>query len=109
MAIAKTESGFNSRATNVNKNGTKDIGLMQINSAHLETLAKYNITEQVLYDNPCANVNVGAWILAKSIAHHGNNWRAVGSYNTGIKGAESKRAIYANKVEKNLKKITHGN
>lgn len=109
MAIAKTESGFNSNATNINKNGTKDIGLMQINSAHLGELSKYGITERMLYDNPCANVNIGAWILARSIAYHGNNWRAVGSYNTGIKGAESKRAVYANKVAQNLKKITNGN
>ena len=34
LAIAKAESGLNPLATNKNKNGTRDTGLMQINSIH---------------------------------------------------------------------------
>lgn len=34
IAVAKAESGLNSMATNRNKNGTRDIGLMMINSVH---------------------------------------------------------------------------
>ncbi len=32
--------------TNKNTNGSEDIGLMQINSAHLPRLAKFGITRQ---------------------------------------------------------------
>lgn len=103
LAIAKTESNMHSLATNMNSNGTKDIGLMQINSSHLPELLAYGITEKTLYNDPCTNVQVGAWILAKSIAVHGNTWRAVGSYNTGVKGSEAKRQIYVRRVAKNLK------
>lgn len=105
LAIAKTESGMKSLATNTNnKNGTKDMGLMQINSVHLPALSHYGITEKTLYNDPCTNVQVGAWILAKSIAAHGNTWRAVGSYNTGVKGSEKNREIYVRRVIKNLNK-----
>ena len=47
-AIAKVESGLNPTARNVNSDGSRDIGLMQINSRHLPTLAQYGITEQHL-------------------------------------------------------------
>lgn len=40
MSIAYVESGFDSHATNVNKNGSYDTGLMQINSIWLSTLRK---------------------------------------------------------------------
>jgi len=40
-AIIKTESGFNPKAINKNKNGSYDLGLMQINSSWLPTLSKY--------------------------------------------------------------------
>ena len=34
VAIAKAESGLNPKATNVNRNGSSDIGLFQVNSIH---------------------------------------------------------------------------
>lgn len=40
-AIAKTESNFKANAVRQNKNGTRDIGVMQINSLWLPELAKY--------------------------------------------------------------------
>lgn len=82
LAIAKTESGLNWRALNRNRDGTYDIGVMQINSRHLPRLARYGITLDKLW-HPCTNVSVGAYILHEFIAQHGLNWMAVAAYNTG--------------------------
>jgi len=80
-AIARTESGLNPTAIGSNTNGTRDIGLMQINSAWLPTLSRYGITERDLFE-PCTSIHVGAWILAGNIQRLGYTWDAVGAYNT---------------------------
>lgn len=98
-AIAKTESGLNPRAINrSNKNGSYDIGLMQINSAWLPTLRKYGVDEQQLYD-ACTSIQVGAWILSQNMKRLGENWNAVGAYNA--KSPEL-RVKYALKVYRNI-------
>jgi hypothetical protein len=51
-AIARTESGLNPQAVGRNGNGSRDIGLMQINSAWLPTLASHGIGERDLYSSP---------------------------------------------------------
>ena len=38
-SIARVESGFNYKAVNKNRNGSRDLGLMQINSAWIDTLS----------------------------------------------------------------------
>jgi soluble lytic murein transglycosylase-like protein len=97
-AIATVESNNNPNAIGINTNGSKDYGLMQINSQHFPILARFNITEQNIME-PCLNVKLGAWILAKSVQRHGATWRAVGAYNAGG-GAnrEAQRQTYAHKV-----------
>lgn len=99
-AILMVESGGNCSAIGpTNSNGTRDIGCMQINSAWLPLLqTKFGITEADLMD-PCTNVHVGAWILAKNVRTHGLTWRAVGAYNATT---ESKRIAYSWKVRKHL-------
>lgn len=82
MSIAYVESGFDSNATNVNKNGSYDTGLMQINSIWFSTLKKKGIPISAL-KNPCASAYIGAWILADNIKRYGYNWRAIGAYNSG--------------------------
>lgn len=94
-SIAKVESNFNPRAVNrSNKNGSYDIGVMQINSWWVPRLVKYGIQEQHLYD-ACMNIHVGAWILAQEVAKHGYSWKAVGAYNAKSIGKQIK---YASKV-----------
>ncbi len=98
-AIAKTESGLNPHAVNrANRNGTYDIGLMQINSAWLPTLARYGITEHALYE-PCVAIDVGAWILVQNMRRMGQSWDAVGAYNAVD---DARRLRYARKVYRNL-------
>jgi soluble lytic murein transglycosylase-like protein len=93
-SIAKTESGFKADAIGRNKNKSYDIGMMQINSGWLPTLARHGITERHLYD-PCTNIQVGTWILAQNVQKFGYNWKAVGAYNAV---SENKRIAYARKV-----------
>jgi soluble lytic murein transglycosylase-like protein len=97
-AIAKTESGLNPAAINRNKNGSYDVGLMQINSLWFPTLKKIGIEEKQLYD-ACTSIQVGAWILAQNIRRMGYSWDAVGSYNSS---KPELRQRYALKVYKNL-------
>lgn len=98
-AIGKTESGLNPRAYNrSNKNGSYDIGLMQINSQWLPTLRRHGITEQDLLD-PCVSIQVGAWILAHNVKRLGYSWNAVGAYNAAD---PTLRLSYALKVYRNL-------
>lgn len=103
VAIAEQESGFNPKAINsANRNGTRDLGLMQINSMHLPRLARYGIREQDLFE-PCTNVHVGAWVLANAFAQHGYTWNAVGAYNAGgDPAAAAQRAAYAWKIYQRL-------
>ncbi|MCC3704289.1 transglycosylase SLT domain-containing protein [Rouxiella badensis] len=84
QAIGIVESNLNPTARNNNKDGSYDIGLMQINSRNMPALNKFNITEQQLVDNPCLSVMSGAWILAGMIRQKGYSWEAVGGYNAGL-------------------------
>ncbi|WP_269507303.1 lytic transglycosylase domain-containing protein [Burkholderia sp. IMCC1007] len=92
--IAQVESGMNPNAINTNTNGTVDIGLMQINSTWLPTLAREGITRESLFD-ACTNAYVGAWILSQNIRQLGANWNAIGAYNAA---SPDKRLAYARKV-----------
>ncbi|MFL6671015.1 MAG: transglycosylase SLT domain-containing protein [Burkholderia ambifaria] len=92
--IAQVESGMNPNAVNTNTNGTVDIGLMQINSTWLPTLAREGITRESLFD-ACTNAYVGAWILSQNIRQLGANWTAIGAYNAA---SPDKRLAYARKV-----------
>lgn len=106
-AVARVESSMRADAVGVNRSASRDLGLMQINSSWLPTLARFGITEQQLFE-PCTNIQVGAWILAGAIAQHGATWQAVGAYNaacTQLKGAqcERARARYAWKVYRQMR------
>ena len=102
QAIAAVESGYQADAMNrANRNGTWDIGLMQINSLHLPRLLKLGITEERLLVEPCLSVEVGASILNEFIQRFGYNWTAVGSYNVGPGCGPQQEALrmqYAQKI-----------
>ena len=100
QAIAAVESGYRAQSVNTsNSDGSRDIGLMQINSMHLPRLLKQGITEDRLLKEPCLSIEVGASILAEFIQRFGYNWTAVGSYNAGAgPGREALRIRYAEKI-----------
>ncbi|WP_083213938.1 transglycosylase SLT domain-containing protein [Pseudomonas sp. 35 E 8] len=102
QAIAVVELGNRAQAMNLaNRNGTRDIGLMQINSIHLPRLLEQGITEERLINEPCLSVEVGASILAEFIQRFGYNWTAVGSYNVGTGSGPEREALrmrYAQKI-----------
>jgi soluble lytic murein transglycosylase-like protein len=100
-AIATRESHMRAEAVGRNKNGTRDIGLMQVNSSWLPRLARYGIKESDLF-NPCINAYVGNWILADNITRLGFNWDAVGAYNSA---SPAKRDAYAHSIYRTLMSI----
>lgn len=109
-AIAYVESSHNPRAiSRPNRNGTYDIGLMQINSIHLPTLSRYGITKNTLM-NACASTYVGAWILSEKINRYGWSWQAIAAYNVGSLNNPTRTRIgrsYANKVYEAYYKLTN--
>ena len=89
---------MNPQAVGRNRNGSRDIGLMQINSAWLPTLATRGIGERELFE-PCTNIQVGAWILATNFQRLGYTWDAVGAYNAENPAL---RRAYAERVYRNF-------
>lgn len=107
QAIAQVESSMNPRALNRNRNGSEDLGLMQINSSHLVRLGRDGITRQQLLDDACLSVMVGAGILSEFIGQFGYTWRAVGAYNAGGgAGRDVLRERYAGKVIREYRRLS---
>ena len=67
-----------------NKNGSYDIGIMQINSSHLAWLKNHGISLKDLLENPRINIYTGALILRKCFDLHGANEKGISCYNGRI-------------------------
>jgi soluble lytic murein transglycosylase-like protein len=93
-SIAEHESRMQPLAVNRNRDGSYDIGLMQINSRWLPTLARAGIEAPQLW-NACVNAYVGAWILRSNVERFGPTWKAVGAYNAA---SPEKQLRYANQI-----------
>ena len=79
-AISAVESNSNPAARHRNRDGSEDLGHMQINSRWLRKLRSYGIGRDQLFD-ACTSTYIGAWILAQNIRRLGYGWEAVGAYN----------------------------
>lgn len=91
-SIATIESGMNPSARNLNRNGSTDLGLMQVNSSWID---KARLDKERLLSDACYNTLAGARILRGCIDQHGYTWEAVGCYNAA---SSDKRKVYAWKV-----------
>lgn len=80
VSVMKIENGQNGMAIK-NKNGTYDLGVMQINSSWLPKLKKHGIDKATLQHDGCMNVMVGSWILAQGIAKS-EGWVGLGNYHS---------------------------
>ncbi len=97
-AIAWQESHNRPDARRTNTNGSVDYGLMQINSVHLETLARFGIgTDDLMV--PCKSVYIAAWHLQRQMAKYGNTWAAIGAYHSATPAL---RDAYAAKIATRL-------
>ncbi len=95
--IAKVESDLNPNAVNHNRNGSYDLGLMQINSYWFPILKEIGFDVKDLY-SPCINVFIGAWILAQCVYKYGYPLKkAIDCYNKGPSRATGKSS-YVKKV-----------
>lgn len=82
LAIIEQESGFNPKAYNRNRDGSEDIGLMQINYKHNKRLMKeYGVNSpEELYDVEL-NVELGVRILFENYKRFGSWELAIKAYN----------------------------
>ncbi|PAV02437.1 hypothetical protein CBG25_10840 [Arsenophonus sp. ENCA] len=112
-AIAWQESNFNPKAKNKNKDGSFDLGVMQINSKTFNAIKNEYpmLIENDLINHPCLNIHLGAMILTRNFASYGKNWLAVGMYNAGMKNTNTSiknRYHYANKIYQYYNQIKDG-
>jgi soluble lytic murein transglycosylase-like protein len=98
-AIARVESNFNPRAINVNRNGTKDYGIMQINSSWVE---RYKVPKEWLFE-PCYNIHFGAMVLRRCLDGYKSIAQAVDCYNKGSKAKG--HGAYVEKVFSSYKRL----
>jgi len=105
-AIASVESSQNHSSINVNKNGSYDMGLMQINSLWRPILGETLWT--LAYYDACWNTYVGAYILSQCIYRHDYTWKAVGCYHSGTpKLANSYISKVFRELQRNRSKHQH--
>jgi len=82
-AILAKENGRNGQYS-VNVNGSKDLGLAQINTSWMTEFSKYGITPERVLNNACLNVSLSAYILKYNWARQNGDWfRAIVAYNIG--------------------------
>lgn len=80
-SVLAVEGGKEGQYTK-NKNGSIDLGPMQINSIWLPQFSAYATPSEILY-NGCINVQIGAWILRSHINLAGGDfWKGVGNYHS---------------------------
>ncbi|WNV05922.1 lytic transglycosylase domain-containing protein [Candidatus Methylospira mobilis] len=92
-----------------NKNGTLDLGPMQLNTDwikdNLKKLETSGITTYSILNNGCVNVYVGAWRLKTETTKHGMTWEAVGTYHSNT---PKHKVRYVSLVSHEVNKLLNG-
>lgn len=82
LAVASNENGRPGQWVR-NKNGTHDVGAMQLNTAYLATLAKYGVTPQDAARPGCYSYFLAAWRIKRHIVRdRGDLWTRVANYHS---------------------------
>nr|WP_272517477.1 MULTISPECIES: transglycosylase SLT domain-containing protein [unclassified Providencia] len=100
-AIAWQESRLHYDIIGKNPTSGYGMGLMQIDSQHLENMENRGIDQELLVSDICTNIYSGALILAQAFNKWGPTWEAVGAYNAGFARTPKqhlRRMIYARKI-----------
>lgn len=107
IGILRTEGGRVGQAVQ-NTNNTYDLGLMQINTIWIPELAtnwqmSETDTANLVKDEPCVNIQVGAWILKQKINQTGSLEKGIAFYHSGTKelGDKYKAKVLAAIVQDN--------
>lgn len=87
LGIYQVEGGKVGQAVGPNKNGSYDLGPMQINTIWLPELAsKWGVSQETaqswVRDDPCTNVGVSAWILRGHLDETDNLSQAIAHYHS---------------------------
>lgn len=80
-ALLLTEGGWPGLAMK-NKNGSYDLGPMQINTIWTKEFRQYNVPMSFLRQDGCGNVLAGAWILRGHLEDTGDPWKAAARYHS---------------------------
>lgn len=99
-SIAITENAkFDENAIMYNTNGTKDIGLMQINTSWKHWMPEAGITNEKLKDVDF-NIKVAFMIVDRIIQQHGYSWDSIGRYHSGT---PKFKKVWLKKIKENVK------
>lgn len=99
-AVQRAENGRPGQIRR-NKDGSFDMGPMQVNSVHLPELAKWGITQMALTNDECLNLHIGTYYLQKAIITAPHFWKGVGKYhsNTPVKNVSYQYRVWDKLVE----------
>ena len=100
LAIGSMENGKNGQAVQ-NKNGTYDLGHMQINtSTYKGEIAKFGVSMKDVQWDGCKNVEIAAFLLKKRLSENPDQdfWTRVANYH-------SKTPIYNTRYKEKIKPL----
>jgi soluble lytic murein transglycosylase-like protein len=95
-AIMKVESEYK-KTIHINSNGSFDVGVMQINSLWIKSLANKGFKANLLNDSN--NINIACYILKENMNKGYSLWQAVGLYHSSNKRLQ---AVYIKRVKRAL-------